>query len=234
MLCTRTSGAACVSISSRPNSCPARACWTQVWKETYRRRAMVRALQALGSVISARSGRRAGCSTVSTPAAAASAMLAVITDVQNRIMRRADSAPHCAESSSLWNSSSSTAASSTRATRSRYSSVATRNTLGSSRPVPAVDADRSSAPTIAVTATTTNAGTASRSRSVVSPPPSNWPSTRLTATSPTACATPPPNSATATRRRARGSARWASRMVAAISRGIRATMFRRPSSRKDP
>jgi hypothetical protein len=33
MLWTRTSGAAWVSMSSRPRGWPARACWTQVWKE---------------------------------------------------------------------------------------------------------------------------------------------------------------------------------------------------------
>lgn len=95
---------------------------------------MVSALQAPGGVIIATRGSSAGCNAVSTPAAT-SVIAAVTTGTQNSIIRRADSAPPWAESSSLWNSSSSTATGSTRATRSRYSSVATRNTFGSSRPV---------------------------------------------------------------------------------------------------
>lgn len=70
-----------------------------------------------------------------TPAAAISEMAAFTTRVLYEIIRRAAPAPYCAVSSNLWKAWSSIAASSTAAARSRYSSVATRSTLGSRRPV---------------------------------------------------------------------------------------------------
>ncbi len=69
-----------------------------------------------------------------------SEIIAFTTRVAIAIMRRAEEAPYCAVSSSLWKASSSIADSSTAAARSRYSSVATRSTLGSRRPVAYVEA----------------------------------------------------------------------------------------------
>ena len=192
---------------------------------------MVSALQALGSVIVTSSGSSATCSTVSTPAAAISEIPAFTTRVAILIIRRADEAPYCAVSSSLWKASSSIADSSTAAARSRYSSVATRSTFGSRRPVAYVEAARSSAATSITTATTTSAGTASRSRSSTGPVAIRRPRTLLTASRLTAWARPRTTSAPTTIRAARRSACQASRKLDASSVGSRVTMARKFSSR---
>lgn len=193
---------------------------------------MVSALHALGSVIVTSSGSRAGCSTVRTPAAALSDISALTTRVATPIMRRADWAPNCAVSSSLWKASSSIADSSTAAARSRYSSVATRSTFGSSRPVAYVEAARNSVPTSITSAIVTSAGSAPRSRSSTGPLAVSRPSTLLTASRPTAWTAPRASSAVTTTRAARGSAVQARRKLDASSDGSRATIARRFNSRK--
>ncbi|MGX1129823.1 hypothetical protein RKD49_002013 [Streptomyces glaucescens] len=158
--------------------------------------------------------------------------MAFTTRVPYVIIRRAESAPYCAVSSSLWKAWSSIAASSTDAARSRYSSVATRSTLGSSRPVAYVEAARSRAATMSTAAMVTSAGTAPRRRSSMGPSPIRSPSTLFIASRLTAWAAPRPASAASTVRAARLSARRASRRLEASRPGSRTTIARKDSSRK--
>lgn len=166
--------------------------------------------------------------------AATSEIAEVTTAVQYPTIRRDDSAPHWAESISLWNASSSMASSSTRATRPKYRSVATRCTLGSRIPVAAAEADFPAEASTARTATTTREGSAERSRSTVLP----WArsSTRIafTAISDTAWVTPRPNSAATTVYRARRSASRASRTAMPTCRGSESAMARRLSFSQTP
>lgn len=203
---TRTSPAACWSISRRLISCEARTCCTNRCQLTYRCRAIVSALHARGAAIAASSGSNAQCSTASTPPAATSEIAAVTTAAQYTSILRAASAPYCAESISRWNASSSTASSSTRATSARYRSVATRWVFGSRIPVAAADAEARTAPITASSPTTIIDGSADRSRSSMTPGASSSTSRAFTITKEAACARPRPTSAAATAYSARRSA----------------------------
>ncbi|MGW6586341.1 hypothetical protein [Streptomyces globisporus] len=129
---------------------------------------------------------------------ATSEIAAVTTAAQYTSIRRAESAPYCAESTSRWKSSSSTASSSTRATRAKYLSVATRWVFGSRIPVAAADTEESTDPTTASSPAAMIDGIAERNRSSIAPSESSSTSREFTMTREAACATPRPISLAAT------------------------------------